>query len=158
MNAHAEIDISADARDVWTVLADIASWPTWNPAVREAVFDSDIEVGARFRFSTVFGSMRCRLTVVDAPRALAWKGRLLTMGQQQTWRLEPHPGGTYVRTTAEMTGLGAHLFKGRLTERLQGELDALLQLLKLEAEVRTTEEREDAARQAARARRQDGDE
>ena len=89
VSAHAEIDVAADERAVWTVLADIASWPTWNPAVREAALKGEFEVGARFRFATLFGSMNARISEVDAPRTLAWRGRLLTMGEQQSWRLEP---------------------------------------------------------------------
>jgi hypothetical protein len=44
-----------------------------------------------------------------------------------------------------MTGLGSRLFRRRLEERLQSVLEALVQLLRLEAEVRATEERADAA-------------
>ena len=149
MSAHAEIDIAADERAVWTVIADIASWPTWNPAVREAVFTAELETGARFRFSTPLGSIKCRLTVVDAPHYLAWKGRLLTMSHRQAWRIEARPIGTHVSTDASMGGLGARLFKRRLNERLRGEVDALVRLLKLEAEARSIEMREDAAKIAA---------
>jgi len=155
VSAHAQIDIAADEREVWTVIADIASWPTWNPAVREAVFEAELETGARFRFSTAFGSMKCRLTEVDAPHTLSWQGRLMAMRQRQTWRIEPRQEGegTHVTTDATMTGLSARLFRVRLNERLQGELDALVHLLKLEAEVRSTEEREDEERAAEAARR-----
>ncbi len=155
VSAHAQIDIVADEREVWTVIADIASWPTWNPAVREAVFEAELEAGARFRFSTVFGSMKCRLTEVDVPHTLSWQGRLMAMRQRQTWRIEPRQEGegTHVTTDATMTGLGARLFTVRLNGRLQGELDALVHLLKLEAEVRSTEGREDEERAAEAARR-----
>ena len=52
MSAYAEIDIAAPRREVWGILADVASWPTWNPAIRQSVRDEDFEVGSRFRFST----------------------------------------------------------------------------------------------------------
>lgn len=149
VSAHAEIDIAADEREVWTVIADIASWPTWNPAVREAIFEAELEAGAKFRFSSPFGSMKCRLTVVAAPRHLAWKGRILAMGHRQAWWIETRPGGTHVSTDASMGGIGARLFKRRLNERLRGEVDALVRLLKLEAEARSTEMREDVAKIAA---------
>jgi hypothetical protein len=48
-----------------------------------------------------------------------------------------------------MSGLSARLFDARLRQRLQGELDALVQLLKLEAEARAMETREEAARHSA---------
>ncbi len=136
VSARAEIDIAASEREVWTVIADIASWPTWNPGVREATFTAELEVGARFRYATPFGSIACRLTQVDAPHSLAWEGRLLTLRQRQSWRVAAGATGSRVRTDASMSGLGARLFRRRLNERLQGELDALVSLLKLEAEVR----------------------
>jgi uncharacterized protein YndB with AHSA1/START domain len=149
VSARAEIDIAADERKVWTVLADVAAWPTWNPAVRDAVFDGELETGTRFRFSTVFGSMKARLSDVDAPHVLAWRGRLLFMGHRQTWQLQADADGTHVVTDASMSGLGARLFRKRLNQRLQGDLDALVRLLKLEAEARATEEREEEARETS---------
>ncbi len=157
VNARAEVDIAASEREVWTVLADIASWPTWNPAVRHAVCErrgaDPLEVGTRFRFSTEIGTLKCRVTRVDAPRSLSWKGRVLVLGERQRWSLEPGPRGTHVEVLAQMTGLGARLFRRRLEERLQRVLDALVQLLRLEAETRSSEEREDAQRAAETASR-----
>jgi hypothetical protein len=142
VSARADIIIAATEREIWTVIADIASWPTWNPAVREAVVQDELEVGARFRFSTPFGRLTCRVTQVDAPRTLAWTGRVLTVAQRQVWQVDGRPAGAHVVTEATMTGPGARLFKRRLNERLQGEVDAAVQLLKLEAEARSAEERE----------------
>jgi uncharacterized protein YndB with AHSA1/START domain len=149
MRAQAEVDVAASVREVWAVLADVASWPTWNPAVRHAVCGSELEVGTRFRFSTEIGTLKCRVTAVDAPRRLSWKARVLVLGERQTWLLEPSPTGTHVHVEAEMTGLAARVWRRRLDERLQRVLDALVQLLRLEAEVRAAEGREDAARAAA---------
>jgi AraC-like DNA-binding protein len=153
VSAFAEIDIAATDREVWTVLADIASWPSWNPAVRHAVCDlgedQSLEVGAKFRFSTEIGTIRCRMTEVDAPHRFSWQGRVLVLGERQTWRIGSGPSGTRVTVMAEMTGLSSRLFKRRLTERLQRVIDALVQLLRLESEARALEEREDAQRAAA---------
>jgi hypothetical protein len=155
VTARAEIDVRAIDRVVWSVIADIAAWPTWNPAVREALFTDDLEVGARFRYASEFGSMRCTLREVDAPRTLAWSGRVMLIGQQQAWRIEARGNTCHVTTVASMRGLGARFFKGRLGRRLQGELDALVQLLKLEAETRTAESAE-SAEDAARGPKDHG--
>lgn len=152
VSAYAEVDIAATEREVWTVLADVASWPTWNPAVRHAVCDEEMEVGTRFHFSTEIGKLSCRVTEVDAPHRLSWKGRVLVLGERQVWQLEPGATGTRVSVHAEMTGLGSRLFRHRLSERLQRVLDALVQLLRLEAETRAVEEREDAQRANAEGR------
>ena len=150
MKAQAGIDIAASERAVWTVLADIGSWPTWNPAIRHAACDDELEleVGTKFRFSTEIGTLKCRVTGVDAPYLLAWKGRVLFFGERQVWRLTPTETGTRIEVEAEMTGLGSWLFRRRLDERLQRVMDALVQLMKLEAEARAAEERADAARAA----------
>ena len=148
VSAFAEIDIAATDREVWTVLADVASWPTWNPAIRHAVCGEELEVGTKFRFSTEIGTISCRFTELDAPSRLAWKGRVLAFGERQTWLLEPTDAGTHVAVRAEMTGLGARIFRKRLDERLQNVLDALVELLRLEAETRAAEERDDATHTA----------
>jgi uncharacterized protein YndB with AHSA1/START domain len=139
VTAQAEIMIAADEREVWAVLADIDGWPVWNPAILEATLHDDLEVGRRFRYATTFGAMRCRLREVDGPRALAWSSRMLTMAHRQTWTIRPVPGGCEVTTRASLSGIGAWLFKARLDPRLQGELAAVVQLLKLETEARISE-------------------
>jgi uncharacterized protein YndB with AHSA1/START domain len=154
VSAQADFVVAAPARETWTVLADIASWPTWNPAVRHAVCDVDVlEVGTRFRFATEIGTFKCRVTRVDAPRLFAWKGRVLMIGERQVWELAPNPAGTHVMVRAEMTGLVARLLRRRLTDRLQNVLDGLVRLLCLEVEARVIEERETESRAAEAAGR-----
>lgn len=151
MTAWAAVDIAAPQREVWTVLADIGSWPTWNPAVRYAVCDTELEleVGTKFRFSTELGTLKCRITEIDAPRVLSWKARVLLLGERVTWRLEPTEQGTHVEVEARMTGPVSAIFRRRLDARLQRVMDSLVQLLRLEAEARTAEARAEAARAAA---------
>ena len=153
MSAYAEIDIAAPRREVWGILVDVGSWPTWNPAIRQSVRDEVFEVGSKFRFSTEIGTLKCRVTAVDSPRSLSWKGRVLVLGERQTWTLESTETGTHVAVHAEMTGLASWLLRRRLTERLQAVVESVLRLMCLEAEVRTEEAREDAARAAENERR-----
>lgn len=122
------------------MLANIDAWSTWNPAIREAVLKDELETGRPFRYATAFGSLRCKLRHVDAPRSLAWSGRLLTLTERQAWSIEPMGGGCRVRGEASLSGMGAWLFKSRLEERLQADLGSIVQLLKLEAETRRSEE------------------
>ncbi len=137
----ASVDIAASQRTVWTVIVDVAAWPTWNPAIRHAVCDTEleVEVGTRFRFSTEIGTLKCRITEIDAPRVFAWRGRVLAVAERQRWRLEATENGTHVTVDAEMAGLSARFFRRRLDDRLRNVLDALVQLLRLEAETRTSE-------------------
>lgn len=139
VNAHAKTEVSAGDRDVWAVLAGIEGWPSWNPAVRDAVLDGALQAATHFRFVTGPGTMSCRLLEVDAPHSLAWSGRLMGIGHRQAWRIEPHSEGCLVVVDASMSGPIARLLKGRLGRRLQGDLDTWLGLLKLEAESRAPE-------------------
>jgi hypothetical protein len=142
IEAHAQIEIAAGQRVVWSVLADIDAWPTWNPAIRGSVLKDELEVSRSFRYATAFGSLRCRLREVDAPSSLAWSGRLLTITERQAWTIEPATGGCLVCVQASLSGVGAWLFKARLEERLTADLGAVVQLLKLEAESRLAKEAE----------------
>ena len=149
VSVHAEIDVAAEDRIVWAVIADIASWPTWNPSARQVTVPTELERGAPFRYSSPLGSMTCRLTNVDAPRELAWHGRLLTMDLVQVWHIEPDGAGSRVSLDASLSGLVARVFRRRWQVRLEDDLDSLAQLMKLEAEVRSVEERDGSARAAA---------
>lgn len=149
--------MAAPDRQVWSVLADIASWPTWNPAIRYAICGEALEVGTRFRFATEMGTLKCHVTAVDAPRSFSWSGRVLVFGERQAWLLEPASDGTestHISVHAQMTGLGARLLHRRLEERLQRVLDALVQLIRLEAEVRSAEALEEVERRMAREARE----
>jgi uncharacterized protein YndB with AHSA1/START domain len=151
----ASIDIKASPREVWSVLADIGAWPTWNPAVRQTVCDADlvVEVGSTFRFSNEMGTLKCRVVEADAPHRFAWQGRVLAIIERQRWRLVPGEDGTQATVEAEMSGLATRFFRRRLDDRLRSELDALVRLLQLEAESRSAEGIDDAARAAEAARR-----
>ena len=141
--ARSETDVSASPRRVWAVLADIEQWPTWNPAVRGATLEGDLEATTPFRWAAGAGTNACVLSAVDAPRTLAWKGHSMGIGHQQVWRIEQRPDGCHVSTARSMTGLLARLFSGRLQQRLQGDLDTWVQLLKLEVETRTSDDDDD---------------
>lgn len=134
--ARAAIEIAADQRVVWAILTNIDGWPTWNPAIREAALKDDLEVGRSFRYATAFGALRCKIRRVDAPHELAWSSRLLTMAHRQIWTIRPSSSGCTATTVASLSGVGAWLFKSRLVPRLRAELDAVVRLLKLEAEIR----------------------
>jgi uncharacterized protein YndB with AHSA1/START domain len=145
VSAYAEIDIAASRPEVWAIVTDVAAWPTWNPAIRESFRDPEFKVGTRFRFSTEIGTLKCRFTAIDGPASFSWKGRVLAIGERQTWWLVPTDTGTHVAVHAEMTGPVAWFLRRRLTKRLEAVVVSVLQLLRLEAEVRTAEAEIDPA-------------
>ncbi len=134
--ARSEVVITASARRVWAVLAQIDEWPTWNPGMRRASLDGALDVRTSLRWDAGPGTNTGTLTEVDAPRILAWQGRAMGIRHERSWRLAEHPLGCHVTTEQSMSGLVARLLPGRLQQWLQRELDTWLQLLKLEAEAR----------------------
>ncbi|MFV2064995.1 MAG: SRPBCC family protein [Chloroflexota bacterium] len=138
--ARSEIDVSASPKRVWAVLAQIEQWPTWNPAVRSSSLDGALEADSSFRWAAGPGTNSCVLSDVDAPRILAWHGRSMGISHQQAWHLEPRTGGCHVTVEQAMSGLLARILSGRLQQRLQGDLDTWVRLLKLEAEERSSDD------------------
>jgi hypothetical protein len=151
VNAHAEIDVAAEERIVWAIIADVAAWPTWNPSLRQVSSVAELEAGARFRYISALGSVSGRLAQVDAPHEFAWRGRAWTMTLQQACRIGSQAEGSHVSVDASLNGVIARVFRRRLQAWLQADLDSLLRLLRLEAEVRSSAERDEAARREATA-------
>jgi len=76
---HTEILIDAPAEQVWSVLADLAAYPVWNPFITAA--EGRLEPGARLRLriEPPGGSpvtFRPRLLAVLPGRQLRWLGRV----------------------------------------------------------------------------------
>jgi len=157
VSAHAEIDVAAEERILWAIIADVAAWPTWNPSLRQVSSVAELEAGARFRYISALGSISCRLAQVDAPYAFAWRGRAWTMTLQQVCRIWSQAEGSHVSVDASLSGVIARVFRRRLQTWLQDDLDSLLRLLRLEAEMRSSAEREEAARRDAMAMGQPSD-
>jgi uncharacterized protein YndB with AHSA1/START domain len=137
--ARAEIEVDASPRQVWSVLADIAEWPTWNPVVRSATAPGELEAGATFRRAAGQGTISARLLEVDAPRALAWRDRSLGLRSVHAWTIEKRSTGCSVTIEACLSGIPARLLAGRLRRSTQQQLEAWVRLLKLEAETRAAD-------------------
>jgi hypothetical protein len=78
-----EIDIAANAEQVWSILTDLAAYPSWNPFIRDIT--GSIETGQRLTVSihpTGGKVMTFRPTVLlAAPNSeLRWLGHLLIPG------------------------------------------------------------------------------
>ena len=136
-----QIEISAPAERVWSLLIDFPSYPRWNPFIRS--IEGTLEVGQSLKvFIQPPGAsgMRFRPTVlaVQPNRELRWKGKLLLPGLfdgEHYFKLETKPGG----------GLTFHqgeIFSGILVLLLRRSLDgvtkkgfvAMNEALKREAE------------------------
>ena len=98
--------IDGSVPDVWTYLCDVGRWPEWAPTVLECWIrdGARVQPSARVeqRAKGPFGTSRRRsqeVTVVDAPRRLAFAGPLGTSAGR--WGMELEPLGDR-QTDAEM--------------------------------------------------------
>ena len=96
VRTESRITITGDVAEVWAYLCDVGRWPEWAPTVREGWVrgGTPLEPGARVeqRAKGPFGSSRFRaqnVTVVEAPRRLAFAGPMGTSAARWGMELEP---------------------------------------------------------------------
>jgi len=117
--------IAAPPEAVWAVLADIGSWPDWNPVVGglEGTFGPDRTLRLTLRLG---GGRQVTLPVTlvtwDPGRRLAWKGGVVGLTTAvHGFGVEPHPEGTRFVHDERFSGLlpvlAWPLLKARLTPR-----------------------------------------
>ena len=137
VKAYGQVNIEATERLVWEVLAGIERWPRWNTDVRGVSFWGALAPGTEFRWKVSGGTITARFQTVEAPKLLAWSGRMSPIGIEavHVWHLEA-PGGavTTVRTEESWNGLAVRLLRGRAMTMLQESLDRWLKALKAECE------------------------
>ena len=121
------IEIDASPDQVWSVLSETTSFPSWNPFIRK--LEGQLAAGAKLlvviqspgrRQSTFRPTV---LTVAPA-RELRWLGRLLTPGLldgEHSLSLEPTPnGGTRFTQAEKFNGILVAPFKGVLDSTTLG--------------------------------------
>ena len=99
VDIHHEIEIDAPPAAVWAVLADVDSYPDWNPFIHR--LEGELRVGERLEVEIAppgGRSMALKPTVlaVEPGRELVWLGRLLVPGLvdgEHRFRIEALPGG-----------------------------------------------------------------
>ena len=131
------IEIAAQPEVVWDVMAAIDRWPSWNPDVKWASLDGELTAGSKFRWKAGPGTITSTLRCVEPPRLLSWSGQTMGVDAIHVWRLEPHGGGTLVRTQESWEGLVAWVLRGRMQKMLEDAIAAGLHHLKAEAERRS---------------------
>jgi uncharacterized protein YndB with AHSA1/START domain len=132
------IEVDASPETVWDVLADIASWPTWNPDVESIALQGPVGEGSVFRWKAGPGTIVSTLRRVDRPRVLGWTGRTMGVRAKHVWRFEPSGRGTTVSMRESFDGLVARLLRTRLQQQLDATTPKGLEALKAEAERRSS--------------------
>lgn len=131
--------ISAPPQQVWDVLTDWPSFPSWNPFIRRA--EGALAVGNRVRIVLRLGPslMRLRPTItrVEPPRRLRWRARLALPGLYDVERrfdLDARDGGTLLTQSETPSGLVAPLLGPLLRAPIETGYHALESALKARVE------------------------
>jgi hypothetical protein len=120
------VDIAAPPAAVWRVLVDFASYPEWNPFVRQ--IEGEARVGAKLRVTVQPPGrkpMTFRPTVraAEPARELRWLGHVLIPGLfdgEHAFVLEPSGAGCRLRHEERFTGLLVGAFPGMLAATAKG--------------------------------------
>lgn len=121
------VTVTADPTTVWTILADIDTWPDWNPACVSAARDGALTAGTRLRLQLRLPRGRTFWTAptirdVTSPTLLAWDTRALGMRAPTRISLEPDETGTRVTLTSESRGPLGFAYRLTFPEKTQAQL------------------------------------
>ena len=133
------ITIAGSVQEVWAYLCDVGRWPEWAPTVLAGRVrgGGPLQPGSRVeqRAKLMFGMSRGRsqeVTVVEAPRSLAFAGPMGTSAAR--WGMELAPADdrqtdTMMWIEADLAGImraiPAGLLKGRIQRVSDSEMVAI---------------------------------
>lgn len=84
-----EVEVAADPETVWSVLADIQGWPSWNPDITAVTVRGPVQPGTTFSWKSGPGTITSTFQLVDRPTELAWTGKTLGIPAIHVYRLRP---------------------------------------------------------------------
>ncbi len=132
--AKAKIEIAATPETVWNIMADIESWPNWNPDVKKACLKGELKEGTQFLWKIDVGKITSLLQKVEPPHFLAWTGRIMGINAIHVWKIESIEDKTVVITEESWEGALSRVMSGRMQKMLEESINSGLQYLKSEAE------------------------
>ncbi len=132
--AKVEIEIEADLDTVWNIMADVESWPNWNPDVKDVVLHGDLKPGTHFQWKAGPGKITSVLQNVEPPHLLAWTGKTMGINAIDIFKFEFVDGKTIVKEEESWEGLLSRAMHGRFQKMLEESLESGLKYLKAEAE------------------------
>jgi uncharacterized protein YndB with AHSA1/START domain len=128
------IQVDAPIETVWGLLADIASWRSWNPDVKSITVSGPVRPGTGFRWKSGPATVRSELLEVEAPTAIAWSGSTMGIKAVHTYRLTATADGVDVLTEESWDGWPPKLLRGFFHKTLDKSLRDGLGALKVAAE------------------------
>jgi uncharacterized protein YndB with AHSA1/START domain len=134
--AEGELGIDADPSTVFSVIAAIDQWPSWNPEVKSVRVEGPVQPGTVFRWKAGPSTLTSTLQVVDPPREIAWTGTTMGIRAVHVFRFQASDGATLARSEESWAGVLPSLLKGYSRRTLDKGIRGVLAHLKTEAERR----------------------
>jgi Polyketide cyclase / dehydrase and lipid transport len=129
-----ELLINAAVQRIWSLVADIDHWPSWNPAVKTAKLNGAFEVGATFNWKSGGISIISTLQEIQQTTKLVWTGKAIGTRAIHIWSLQPTSAGVLVITSESFEGWLVSLMRKAMQKTLDESLAAWLNELKQQAE------------------------
>ena len=139
IRTESRIKIASSVGEVWAYLCDVGRWPEWAPTVRECWVSggTPLQPGARVeqRAKLILGMSRGRsqeVTMVEAPRSMAFAGPMGTSAAR--WGMELEPAGdrqtdTMMWVEVDLAGImraiPARMLQGRIQRVSDVEMVAI---------------------------------
>ena len=136
--AVSSIEIAAPREIVWDVLADVAAWPDWNPAVKIKSVEERLEPGVSIRWTTRSLPIHSIVDVATRPSTLSWRSKTIGLRATKRYRIRQIATGTDVTLHEEWFGWPARLLSWVLAPALKRAVRDGLMRLKITVERRPT--------------------
>jgi hypothetical protein len=139
VRTESRVKIASSVPEVWAYVCDVGRWPEWAPGVLECRVGggAPLQPGSRLeqRAKGIFGSTRDRtqdVTAVEAPRCLAFNGKMGPSAARWGMELEPMDdrqteAKMWVEVDLEslMRAIPGRVLKGRIRRVSDRELAAI---------------------------------
>jgi hypothetical protein len=134
----AAAQINASPQRVWAILADLASYPQWNPLFRQA--SGQLTAGSTVTLKTVRPgterviTVKVKVLAAQPPVQLSWVSSLPgIISGEHSFTLSPADGGTRLVQTETFGGLLGRM-SAKSISRTKASFEALNQAIKQRAE------------------------
>lgn len=114
VQARAQAVTTATRSQVFDVLADLSSWSTVYPELRDLQADGPAAVGTAFRFKSGPMQIEATVTAFEQDRLIAFEGKGKGASSQYRFELDDVQDGTTITAQQSMDGLAVKTMKPML--------------------------------------------
>ena len=126
------IIINADIDRVWNIIADMESWPEWNPEVKKVNVEGELSEGTYFSWTQGRTSGKSQIQAVKKPALLSWTSKARFVNRIYVWTFESDESQTIATVSASFQGTFVVIVENH--QKVYHELLNWLELLKNKAE------------------------